>query len=338
MGRMNNKYSIILPVRNGGEYIKECIESILSQTYHHFNLIILDSGSTDNTLLYIQSLNDSRIELYTSSKPLTIEENWHRIINIQKNEFITLIGHDDILDKNYLSVMDTLIQKHPHATLYQAHFRYINSEGNSIKRCMPMDEVQTASEFLASVLANTIDIMGTGFMMRAKDYDEAGGIPLYPNLLFADFELWINLTMRGYKATAFQECFAFRRHLSTTTTSSDTKLQQAFFLFISYLIKLKENNCSFQQVTSRYGINFILHYCKGLAHRLLRTPLNKRNGETVSSFLLTCKQKADELVPNNNFYPKKQFNIWLAEVIDNNFFTRNLFLLFKKIYSKPIYN
>jgi hypothetical protein len=75
--------------------------------------------------------------------------------------------------------------------------------------------------------------MGTGFMMRAMDYDALGGIPPYPNLLFADFELWIGLTRKNYKATAFEECFAFRLHQSMTTTSSDLKFQYAFDKFIA---------------------------------------------------------------------------------------------------------
>lgn len=330
------KYSIILPVRNGGEYVKECIASILSQTYPYFNLIILDSGSTDGTISYIRSLTDARIELFVSETPLSIEENWHRIINARKNEFITLIGHDDLLENNYLSVMDELISKHPQATLYQAHFRYIDSQGNTIRSCVPMDEIQKASEFLSFILANIINSTGTGYMMRSKDYDAAGGIPLYPNLLFADFELWINLTMKNYKATAFEECFAYRLHQSTTVTSVGTKFQDAFKRFIAYLEKLKQEDKLLEEAVLRYSIPFIRFYCKGLAHRLLRTPKNKRKGESVASFLEQCKQYANRLVPENNFDPVDSFSVKLAKRLDSNAVTRELFLAFKKIYTKPV--
>jgi hypothetical protein len=112
--------------------------------------------------------------------------------------------------------------------------------------------------------------------MRSKDYDAVGGIPAYPNLLFADFELWLNLTSKGYKATAFEECFAFRLHQSTTTKSPDIKLQQAFERFINYLVSLKQQDKLAQEAIARYGIAFIQFYSKGLAHRLLRTSKNKR--------------------------------------------------------------
>lgn len=234
--------------------------------------------------------------------------------------------------------MNVLIQKHPHASLYQTHFAYIDEKSTVIKKCMPMDEIQSAPEFLTFVLANMIDIMGTGFMMRSKDYDDVGGIPLYPNLLFADFELWISLAKKGYKATASKECFAFRKHISTTSTSPDTKMQQAFFRFISYLRSLKKEDNSFAMIIDNYSIIFISTYCKGLAHRLLRTPFKKRGEETVSAFLEKCKDLAAELVPNNQFEPGKQFNIRLAKEIDSNIITRSLFLLFKRVYSKPVYS
>jgi hypothetical protein len=199
-----------------------------------------------------------------------------------------------------------------------------------------MDEVQSVANFLALFLANTIEANGTGFMLRAKDYDAIGGIPFYPNLLFADFELWINMTRQSYKVTAFQECFAFRLHESTTATSADVKIQQAFGQFILYLEKLSAEDKLLKLVIERYGIDFIKFYCKGLAHRLIRTPKNKRNGLSVISFLEQCKLYADRLVPGNNFNPLDNISVKLASYIDSNLITRRFFLAFKKIYSKPV--
>lgn len=333
-----NKYSIILPVRNGGEYVKECVSSILAQTLGDFQLQVLDNCSTDGTVAYIQSLNDARITIYPANRPLTIEENWARITTIPKSEFITLIGHDDVLDDHYLAVMDKLIQKHPNASLYQTHFRYINSSGGTIRQCKPMDEIQSPAEFIAFFLSGLIDTMGTGFMMRSVDYDSVGGIPPYPNLLFADFELWINLSGKSYKATAFEECFAFRIHQSTTTTSADIKFHQAFARFNAFLKQLTDTQPQYSYVIRRYALHFIHSYCKSLAHRLLRTPVGKRGGLTVTDFIARCKKDADAVLPGSTYDPYAHFNVRIARYIDSNFLTRQVFLLFKKLYSKPVYS
>ena len=327
---------MILPVKNGGEYVKQCVGSILSQTYANCNLHILENCSTDGTAEWLRTLNDERIIIYPSDRPLSIEENWGRIISIQKNEYMTMIGHDDVLDKNYLEVMNGLIERYPDASLYQTHFRYIDRNGKFIRRCKKMDERQDAAEFLAGFLQNKIDINGTGFMMRSQDYDTAGGIPSYPNLLFADFELWIRLTAIDYMVASSEECFSFRVHRSTTSISTDLKLHHAFALFIKYLENLKEQNPIFENVIRDYAIPFIRFWCKGLTHRLLRTPKEKRNNLRVSLFLSQCKKYADELVPGNNFDPLETLSLRLAEKIDSFAITRGLFLAFKKIYSKPV--
>lgn len=332
------RFSIILPVRNGGHYVRECVESILWQSVKDFDLIVLDNCSTDGTTEWIGSLKEPRIKIYPADRPLTIEENWGRITEVPKNEFITLIGHDDILDPHYLATMDRLIGQHPDARLYQTHFRYIDSKGDLIRRCKPMDERQSPEEFLAFFLANSIDNMGTGYMMRSADYDAIGGIPPYPNLLFADFELWTELSLPSYKATAFEECFAFRQHQSMTTTSSDLKYQFAFERFISYLEKVKQDHPQLAPAITRYSTGFIGYYCKGLSHRLLRTPIGKRNGQTVETMVKACKVFADRLVPGNDFDPYQLFSMRLARDIDRYWLSRQLFLLFKRIYSKPLYS
>lgn len=333
-----SRYSIILPVRNGGHYVHECVQSILSQTLTDFNLHVLDNCSTDGTTEWLQSLTDSRIVIHPAAKPLTIEENWHRALEIPRNEFITLIGHDDILDPNYLSVMDRLIASHPKASLYQTHFRYIDSVGKTIRKCKPMDEIQSANEFVSFFLSNSIDTMGSGFMMRAIDYDSIGGIPpTYPNLLFADFELWINLTRISYKATAFEECFAFRLHQSATTTSSTVYFQRAFVKFVEYLSKLKKEDPAMEESINRYALGFINFYTKGLAHRLLRASGKIRGGLTVTGLVEESQRMAAELVPGAELNPYSQPGVRLARKIDSNPVSRQLFLLFKKVYRRPLY-
>lgn len=330
------KYSIVLPVRNGGEYVKECVHSILSQSLDDFELHVLDNLSSDGTLEWVRSIGDRRIRVYPTDRSLTIEENWARIITIEKNEFVTLIGHDDLLNRDYLEQMDKLISKYPDASLYQSHFQYIDAKGKTIRKCKPMAERQSVSEFLAFFLCNMMDSMGTGFMMRSVDYDALGGIPLYPNLLFADFELWIKLAQKSYMATTFDECFSFRIHQSTTATSSDLKFHHAFRRFVEFLKSQKEDP-QLNKVITRYGVNFLAFYTKGLAHRLLRTPKRKREGRNVTDVITECLQYADELVPGNEFDPYNEYSVKLAKHIDSTFLTRSLFLGFKKLYSKPIY-
>jgi len=326
-----NRYSIVLPVRNGGEYVKECVNSILSQTVPGFNLLVLDNNSSDGTLEWIRSIGDPRIKTFPSNQSLTITENWARIVKLDKNEFITLIGHDDVLKPDYLAIMDELIRKHPKASLYQTHFEYIDQSGKLIRNCLPMDEIQKGHEFLAAHMTHTMDSMGSGYMMRAADYDRMGGIPTnYPNLLFADYELWTRLSLISYKATSPKSGFLYRVHQSLSRTTSAVLYQDAFISYVDFIADLMKTNENVRTVVEKYGNTLLLFYCQSLSHRLLKTPMQQRSIR-VKDFIQRCRIAAGKLGLENQFKPGKVFKIEIARIIDNNALSRYLFQTYKRI-------
>jgi len=310
-------FSIILPVRNGGDYVKECVRSILRQTLNDFSLLVLDNCSTDGTLEWIKSLNDDRVTCYPAERPLSIEENWNRIVTIPKNKFITLIGHDDLLHPHYLATMSDLIERHPQASLYQAHFIFIDPNGNKIRSCLPMDEIQSADEFLACQFTKTLDSMGTGYMMRSSDFDTAGGMGLhYPKLIFADYALWVKLTLLNYKATTPVTAFSYRLHNSVSKLTNGEDYQQAFGEYVYFLAGLRSTNSKIASVLDRYGKPMLLYFCESLSHRLLKTSLSQRH-TTVAAFINKCYRYAGLLIPGQPFRPLLKPRILLAALLDN---------------------
>jgi glycosyltransferase involved in cell wall biosynthesis len=307
------------------------MKSILGQTLNDFNVIVLDNASTDGTAEWIESLNDSRIVLYRSPQSLTIEANWGRIKDVAKNEFITLIGHDDLLHAHYLQEMDDLIARHPSAALYQTCFNFIDAQGGLIRNCLPMDEVQYSHEFLASQMARTIDSTGTGYMMRSADYDKLGGMPVsYPNLIFADYALWLGLMRKGYKATAVRSSFSYRIHPSVSYVSNGMVYQEAFAKYVTLVNTLIKEDPATRYTVQRYGKDMLLYWCESLSHRLLKTPIRKRSLK-VKDFIRICEGYAREWIPDQDFQPTKKLRIRAAVWLDGSFLTRELFRLFRRL-------
>ena len=328
------KFSIILPVKNGGHYVKHCVASILSQSLHDFNLIVLDNRSTDGTLEWLKSLNDSRIIIHESAQSLSIEENWSRITDVPKNEFITLIGHDDVLNPDYLETMNALIEMHPEASLYQAHFQYIDKDGLLMRDCLPMDEIQYGHEYLACFLCQTIDSTGTGYMMRSRDYDNIHGINCtFDNLIFADYALWLDMTLLNYKATAINTTFKYRVHKSVSRITGAQKYTDAFEKFLIFLKNHADKNDKIKLVMERYGKTMLLFYCESLSHRLLKTPRKERD-ILVRDFISVCKRYAKIFFPDNSFKPEKKFSINIAKQLDSTPPGRALFTAVNTILKK----
>lgn len=95
MINQNILISVILPVYNAELYLKEAIESILKQTYKSFELIILNDGSSDNSLNIINSFKDDRIILIdreNNGLVYTLNEG----INMAKSKYIARMDADDI--------------------------------------------------------------------------------------------------------------------------------------------------------------------------------------------------------------------------------------------------
>jgi glycosyltransferase involved in cell wall biosynthesis len=325
------RFSIILPVRNGGEYVKECINSILHQTIDNFNIIVLDNCSNDGTLEWIGSLQSEKIIIYPSNQSLYIQQNWARIKDVPKNEFMTMIGHDDLLHPHYLEEMEALIQEYPNASLYQTHFDYIDENGKFVRDCIPMTAVQHAHEFLACQMQRKIDSTGTGYMMRSKDFDALGGMPAqYPNLIYSDYELWIKLMLLGYKATSPKKCFSYRLHLSVSKQTNGMLYQDAFSIYVSFIKSLIEKYPEINRVVQQHGKDFLLYFCQSLSHRLLKTPVEERT-ITVADFIEKCEGFAADLIPGQDFKPMKQWKIKIAEILDRSSFNRLLFKMYKRL-------
>lgn len=107
-----NRYTIFLPVKNGGEHLKQCVASILDQSYPYFDLVVLENHSIDGSLVWLRNLEDPRVSVIPSNSDLDIQSNWGRIVNSRKNEFMTMIGHDDVLAPDFLKTVDELIGAH----------------------------------------------------------------------------------------------------------------------------------------------------------------------------------------------------------------------------------
>ena len=89
--------SVLLPVYNTKEeYLRECIESILNQTFKNYELIILNDGSTNNVEEVVKSYKDSRIKYFTNKDTKGITEVRNKLINLASGKYIAVTDHDDI--------------------------------------------------------------------------------------------------------------------------------------------------------------------------------------------------------------------------------------------------
>ncbi len=238
-------FSIILPVRNGMPYIIDSVNSVLNQNYSNFELHILDNNSSDGTLEWCQSIQDKRVKVSTSESSLSIEDSWGRITGIKKLEFITMFAHDDVFLPNFLKNINILINRYPDANLFQTNGELIDNNGNLIRKCQPIKEIETSKDYLHARFSAKRDVFGTGYVMRSDLYDALGGIPKFNKLSFADDALWLMLINDGFKACCKTNSIQVRIHdksVSATNPSNWFGFLEAIKQFSEFLDKFEKQN------------------------------------------------------------------------------------------------
>lgn len=108
--------SIIIPVYNMEPWIAQTLQSVLEQTFTHFQCIIIDDYSTDQTTTIIQSFNDPRIHLIQQPNA-GVSAARNTGIKHAKGTYITFLDGDDLWHPTFLHEMLTPLQNTPHANL-----------------------------------------------------------------------------------------------------------------------------------------------------------------------------------------------------------------------------
>ena len=87
-------FSVVIPLYNKEQYIKNTLQSVLNQVFQDFEIIIVNDGSTDRSIDIVYALNDKRIQVFTQeNKGVALARNFG--IKKSKSKFIALIDADD---------------------------------------------------------------------------------------------------------------------------------------------------------------------------------------------------------------------------------------------------
>ena len=277
--------------------MQECIDSILGQQYGDFDLVVLENASTDGTLEWLSAVDDDRLSVHPSDVFLPAEKNWGRALTMSKNEFMTFIGHDDILDPNYLEVMDALIRRDPVAGLYFGHFRYIDEKGKRIRSCRSIAERESVTDYMSRLFLHQRDTYGTGYLYRSKDFDSVGGMPRWNKLIFADDALWMTLMKRTWNATAREECFSVRIHPKSSGHKVEWKDWVAGMRpYHKFLQGLAAHDSAFRVALAEHSPGYFLWYANTFYTRLLEQADNSKTPIDLSD-ILVLKQIITEVAP-----------------------------------------
>ena len=204
--------SVCMATYNGGKFIREQLESILSQLpLDGAEIVIADDGSTDDTLTVVKSLGDARIRVLDAEKHLGVIYNYERALQASKGEIIFLADQDDIwLPEKVTKVLATLND----ADLVTHDAWMLRPSESSWTRSGKLSDIRA---YKSGVVANWWKNTFTGCCMAFRRNILEKALPFPKNLPMHD--QWLGLVAeKNFKVKSIDEPLVeYRQHHANAT-------------------------------------------------------------------------------------------------------------------------
>jgi len=176
--------SVVMPVYNGEKYLKEAIDSILTQTYTDFEFIILNDGSTDKTEEIILSYDDPRIVYVKNEENIQIVRTLNKGIELAKGKYVARMDADDISLPQRLEKQLLFLDAHREVGVCGSWMEAFSLTATSVwKAAVDPDEISCRLLFESTLYHPTVMLRREMVERYSLHYD-----PEYP--YGQDYELW----------------------------------------------------------------------------------------------------------------------------------------------------
>lgn len=213
------KISVVMSVYNGERYLKEAIESILSQTFSDFEFVIINDGSDDNSENIIKTFDDKRIQYFPKEHSGLIN-SLNFGLEKARGEFIARFDSDDVSLPNRLEKQFNFLVQNPENVLVGTHAIKINESGENtgefIYPPISWKEIKKYSLRHNPFIHPTV-------MFRKDVLEKVGN---YRNFKYAeDYELWTRLIYKYPCANLPEKLLKYRIHSEQVTKKSNFKMR-----------------------------------------------------------------------------------------------------------------
>ncbi|MEZ4731867.1 MAG: glycosyltransferase [Caldilineaceae bacterium] len=218
----NALISVVIPNYNHGQYLGDAIESVLAQTYHRYEIIVVDDGSTDDSRAVAARFGDRVRYLYQANQGLSVARNTG--INAAQGDYIALLDADDCYEAAFMTTMRQTLAANPQAAGVYCGYRFVDQEN----RPLPQVEKRliSADQLHAMLLQGNFWVPESALIHR-RCYDMAGP---FDEALRAceDWDMWLRITAQ-HTIVGVDAVLTRHRVLAGSMSSSPERMVQNRF-------------------------------------------------------------------------------------------------------------
>jgi glycosyltransferase involved in cell wall biosynthesis len=249
-------FSIIIPLYNKAPYIKKTIDSILAQTFQDFEVIIVNDGSTDNSVeileLILEKIKNENFLVYQKFTVINQENKGVSIarnngVKVAKFDYIAFLDADDWWEPAFLEEMRKMIYEFPDSGLWACRYFVVKNNTKRLVRIMLDRNFNKGVINYIKEYTNTLEMpvcTGASIIKKSIFNDENG---FKPNLsLGEDFDLWIRVALNYNIAYLNTPLFNYNFDVDLNNRAIGDYIiyppEKHFIFHLSYLNEIEEKN------------------------------------------------------------------------------------------------
>ncbi len=204
--------SVVIPCYNDGIYLPETIEKIKSQSYKHFEIIVVNDGSTDShTLEILTQLEKQGVTVLHKENGRMSSARNHGVKHA-KGEIIAAVDSDDYFDPSFFEKSLAIFHSEPQTAVVSSYIKLFG-EFNAKSKPRGGDQYNFLFSNECSACA----------MVRKSCWDEIGGYDEEMKMGYEDWEFYIRITQKGWNIHIIPEYLNFYRQTKKSTRKTQTE-------------------------------------------------------------------------------------------------------------------
>lgn len=221
--------SILMPVYNTAPYLCEAMDSILSQTFTDFELIVLDDCSPDNAEEILDTYDDPRIVRYKGEKNIGLSNVLNIGLEMARGKYIARMDSDDISLPNRLQVQVNYLEHHPEIDLASVGMQLFGAKEDVWIREQNFEKVKINALFHSPVLHAS--------SVWRKESFENHGLRFAQEMVPAeDYDMWTRALLKGMRLVNLPDVlYQYRIHGSQSTLQTEKSAEKCRIVQRNYL-------------------------------------------------------------------------------------------------------
>ena len=127
------RVTVLMPTYNVATWVEEAIQSVLRQTYRDFELLVVDDGSTDDTLEHVRSIEDPRIRIAAFPDNVGLADNLNRGLDLIETELVARMDGDDIAEPDWLETGIKVLDSHLDIDICSFGFQFFGTKTSLVR-------------------------------------------------------------------------------------------------------------------------------------------------------------------------------------------------------------